>query len=64
ASELLSGLLVALSDVRIDEDAGYYLVYPHSKMSDPLIQAFEVWVIAAIAEPGGGASYSDKALAP
>lgn len=63
-SELLSGMLVAVSDVRIDEDAGYYLVYPPSKLSDPLIQSFEAWVIAGVAEPGGGASYSDKALAP
>lgn len=63
-SELSSGMLVALSDVKIEEDAGYYVVYPRSKSSDPLIRSFEAWVIAELAEPGGGASYSDKALAP
>ncbi|WP_051284285.1 transcriptional regulator GcvA [Nisaea denitrificans] len=63
-SELCSGMLVALSDVKIEEDAGYYVVYPRSKSSDPLIRSFEAWVIAELAQPGGGASYSDKALAP
>lgn len=63
-AELSSGMLVALSDVKIEEDAGYYVVYPHSKSSDPLIRSFEEWVIAQVALPGGGASYSDKALAP
>ncbi|WP_339850529.1 transcriptional regulator GcvA [uncultured Nisaea sp.] len=63
-SELGSGMLAALSDIKIEEDAGYYLVYPRSKMSDPLIQSFEAWVFAELAQPSGGASYSDKALAP
>ncbi|WP_323796142.1 transcriptional regulator GcvA [Nisaea sp.] len=63
-SELSSGMLVALSDVKIEEDAGYYLVYPHSKATDPLIRSFEAWVMTELAQPGGRASYSDKALAP
>ncbi|MEQ8332711.1 transcriptional regulator GcvA [Nisaea sp.] len=63
-SELSSGMLVALSGVKIEEDAGYYLVYPHAKASDPLVRSFAAWVIAELAQSGGAARYSDKALGP
>lgn len=49
-AELSSGMLVPLSDVKIDEDAGYYLVYPPSKASDPLVRSFEAWVLSELAQ--------------
>ena len=48
--ELSQGMLVPLSDLKIDEDTGYYLVYPKDKASDPLIQAFEEWVMSDLAQ--------------
>lgn len=51
--ELGKGMLVALSDVKIEEDAGYFLVYPREAASDPIIQAFDAWVMTELAQGGG-----------
>ncbi|WP_292879944.1 LysR substrate-binding domain-containing protein [Nisaea sp.] len=62
--ELKKGMLVPLSDVRIDEDAGYYLVYPREKASDSLILAFDAWVVSELAQYDVDGTFSENALTP
>ena len=44
-SELRSGELVIPCELSLRSESGYYLVYPESKQSSPLLKPFEEWLL-------------------
>lgn len=48
-NELRSGELVIPCELSLCSDSGYYLVYPESKQSSPLLKTFEEWLLVTAA---------------
>jgi DNA-binding transcriptional LysR family regulator len=44
--ELATGELILPCELSLRSDKGYYLVYPECKQNSPLLQAFELWLLA------------------
>ena len=49
------GSLVAPFQVEVPSESGYYLVYPEEHASEPKIEAFRDWLLAAIEQETSGA---------
>jgi DNA-binding transcriptional LysR family regulator len=44
-NELATGELVVPCDLSLQNEKGYYLVYPEAKQSSPLLKLFEAWLL-------------------
>ncbi|MEN3291089.1 MAG: hypothetical protein V7642_342 [Burkholderiales bacterium] len=45
SNELANGELVVPCELSLQNESGYYLVYPESKQSSPLLKVFEAWLL-------------------
>jgi len=50
ADHIRQGSLVAPFQVEVPSESGYYLVYPEERASEPKIESFRDWLLAAIAQ--------------
>lgn len=50
--ELANGSLIALSDIALQTNWAYYLIYPQELADLPSVIAFRDWALAEFAEPG------------